>query len=170
MSSILNDSLSQPAHIVEHPPLGYNCTGGDEPNQWIAINLLEGKLFHPTGYTLRSSQIHQLSHWEFQGKRSETSAWITLHKYDLPLETMSKSPLNHPSLLTQEQTGNEALGIKLSLNSLTSNLSPYSEGYFGLGIVSEKYQLFRIVMTGPNTENTNHLFCSGLELYGTLYY
>lgn len=29
MSSVQNEYLSQPSHVVEHPPIGYNCTGSN---------------------------------------------------------------------------------------------------------------------------------------------
>jgi hypothetical protein len=80
MSSLLNSFLSNPSQVIDHCPVGYNCTGllslppslpplssfslllscssgGDSPGQWISIDLTEGKLFHPTAYALRSSQV-----------------------------------------------------------------------------------------------------------------
>jgi hypothetical protein len=57
MSSVLSPLLSQPAQVVDRVPVGYNCTGGESDEQWIPVDLTEGKLFQPTAYALRSSQV-----------------------------------------------------------------------------------------------------------------
>lgn len=75
-----------------------------------------------------------------------------------------------------------------------SSVSAYSEGYFEISnttttstnnksyegneangkcntlLKQESYRMFRLLMTDVNTSGTHHLFCSGLEFYGTLYY
>jgi hypothetical protein len=100
-------------------------------------------------------KTHRLAHWELQGKRQSSPGgdWVTLHRSDLPLQETVSSSTSAPS-------------------------SPYSEGYFLLpprppetsGSAESKFQVFRLLMVGRNTSETSHLFCSGVELYGTLFY
>jgi hypothetical protein len=84
--------------------------------------------------------VHQLCHWELQAKRPDSDVWVTLHRSDVPLDPSPAS-------------------------------SPYAEGYFPLQpSLGDRFQVFRVAMTGENSSGQHFLFCSGLELYGTLFY
>ena len=106
--------------------VGFNVTY-NEPNQWMSVDLGEGRALVPDHYCLRSdgySRHHKLRNWELQGSHDGNS-WVTLrqHANDASLQEASMSvaawPVEHVEdahlHMTTHQTFSSVLCRRLAL-------------------------------------------------------
>ena len=77
------DGSSSPEWFVQHQhaePV-YNHTI-NEPNQWMSVDLGEGRSLHPDHYCLRHNHggAHVLRHWRLEGSH-DGRAWVALRTH-----------------------------------------------------------------------------------------
>jgi hypothetical protein len=111
----------------------------DKPNQWMSVDLGEGRSLVPNYYCLRHGKgtgSSRLRFWRLQGSK-DGKKWVTLreHKKDHVLADEGFS------------VGGWAIPAKGS---------------------SEGFRKFRIVQTGKDSDGKHVLCCAGIELYGKL--
>ena len=109
----------------------------------------------PTHYTLRNrnSCTHVVRNWYFEG--SVTGAQWTILDARI---YQSDSPEQNQALEGEFQE------LKKRGGSMTFQID--TEIYRRLGV--DGYRFFRIVQVGKNTNNTDYLTLSGIELYGRI--
>ena len=139
MSSIGGDH-GDPPRFVEHTHASpvHNFTT-NVADSWMAVDLKAARLV-PSHYALRSDQY--ISHYKLRSWRLEASndgqAWTILRAH----------------------SSDASLGD-----------APMSVAAWPLdaaAVAGRSFRHFRIVQTGPNSSNINHLMCAGIELYGVL--
>jgi hypothetical protein len=129
-------------------------------------------------------QVNRLCQWELQAKvnDSEASSWVTLHRHGAAAGSSrgSEDPYEESlfAIASLAESSSDASTAATAAAVGAGDGGP-STGGVGSGTSSaggggaaygEVYQCFRIVQTGVNSGGGHHLFCSGIELYGSLYY
>jgi hypothetical protein len=123
------------------------CFTKGEPNSWMAVDLGAGRQLTVNHYALRHGAttgyaMQMLYNWQLQGS-VDGVAWTTLRRHD---------------------------------NDTTMKYSSFAVVHWAVEGVSTPYRHFRVHQHGPNSYErhipgstpTRQLFCSGIELYGTL--
>ncbi|KAJ4454387.1 putative E3 ubiquitin-protein ligase HECTD1 [Paratrimastix pyriformis] len=113
----------------------------DQPNSWWKIDLGAERLFTPTRYTLRHSNLPahvacRLQSWHLEGS-VDGVRWRTLDEY-----------ANEPNAIPARPDAMATFAVA-------------PERAFPA-------RHFRVLMTGPSPSGYNYLMLSGLEMYGTL--
>jgi hypothetical protein len=144
--SVPNGSDAEEAgSFVQGPLEADSCRTANEPNSWIAVDLGTRRQLVVNHYALRGgtySRSWSLRNWELQGSENGTSSWTTLRRHD-DERTLEATPIQYPV------------------------------AHWAVEGVTTPYRHFRILQHGlnsgaPGTAGDNELWCSGIELYGTL--
>lgn len=114
------------------------CVTKADPNAWMAVDFVD-KWVLPTHYTVR-----HYSSWDTECLRS----WR--------FEASNDHGLNWT--LLREHVNDESLSGQGATYTWPLTLPPSATGF----------QMFRLKMTGPNSNQHLYLACSGFEMYGTL--
>jgi hypothetical protein len=151
MSSIANNNGPEhgaPERFVQHAVhwgrgmrygAGRNLTD-DLPNSWMSVDLGEGRTLVPNDYCLR--------HWE-QHSSHALRTWRFEGSIDGAKWTVLRKHSNDQTIRAE------------SLAVGAWKIESWRDHPHG-------FRHFRIVQSGPNSESSNHLICSGIEIYGLL--
>ena len=112
----------------------------NKPDQWLSVAMLNGDAFEVNHYCLRHGTI---------GDGSKLRSW----------DLQGREGDSADWVTLRKHTNDEAL---VRITTADQSAGWVVEG--GKGSFSQ----FRVLQTGPNSNGGNHLYCAGLELYGTL--
>ena len=132
-----SEATGNPFMFVGRSDQGY-CFTLNEPNQWMSVDLGEGRSVVPAYYCLRHgySAGFQLRNWTLEGKTAEPGAdWVQIRRHDDD-ETLAKQP--------------------------------YSVGAWPIEGEERAFRHFRIHQHGKCSSGHNFLMCCGFEVYGVL--
>ncbi|KAJ4459431.1 hypothetical protein PAPYR_4476 [Paratrimastix pyriformis] len=112
------------------------------PNSWWRVDLGAERLFRPTRYTLRHSNLpgnedYRLQSWRLEGSADGSASWRTLDEHT-----------NEPNAIPARADAMATFAVA-------------PERAFPA-------RRFRVLMTGPSPNGIHQLLLSGLELYGSL--
>jgi len=116
----------------------------ENAGNWMMVDLGEGRLLVPSFYSLRHGRdckLFCLRNWELQGcidPDTRQDKWVTL----------------------REHTNDTSLNEAFATCSWEVTPDPQHQ--------QQAFRCFRIIMTGPDSQQKHYLHCSGIELYGVL--
>ncbi|KAJ4459485.1 putative E3 ubiquitin-protein ligase HECTD1 [Paratrimastix pyriformis] len=114
----------------------------NQPNAWWQVDLGAGRLFMPTRYTLRHSNLRvysefRLQSWRLEGSVDGGASWRTLDKHT-----------------------NDRRAIPNRADAMSTFAVAPKRAF--------PARHFRVLMTGPSPNDLHYLMLSGLEMYGSL--